>query len=194
MEFKQINRFIIAFVALFLCISFIQESYAKYLTNASASTNINVARWSILVNGQDVVNNADFSSKVEPVFPGNDYVASGIIAPLSEGYFDLVVDHSKVDVAFNQKISLSLADDNTISDLAITGYSINGGVVTNFTGAKEINQTFQLSNQNKVNTYRIYVKWLDGTNETMDNEADTNATKTGKASIKADVLFVQNAN
>ena len=192
MEIKRSYRFLIAFIFLFIFISLIQDSYAKYLTDAKANTNITIARWSILVNDEDITNNGNFSNTIEPVFTGNSNAASGILAPLSEGYFDIVLDYTNVDVAFDQEISLSHALDNTITDLMITKYNINAGnnVAVNATSTT-ISKTVLLSEVNRIETYRIYVKWIDGDGETMDNAADTLATKNGKASIKIDISFIQ---
>ena len=46
--------FIMAFLSFILCIFFIQESYAKYLTATSENATMNVARWRILVNNKDI--------------------------------------------------------------------------------------------------------------------------------------------
>jgi len=194
MEINRKHRFLIAFVSLFILISIIQETYAKYLTNASANTNMTIARWNIIVNNQDILNNSDFSNGIKPVFLGSEHIADGILAPLSEGYFDIVVDATNVDVSFNQVITLSHGKDNTVSDLAITGYSVDNGSIISFDKETTFTNEILLSDQKRIHTYRIYVKWLDGENETMDNEKDTEATKSGKASIKVDVSFIQKAN
>jgi len=194
MEINRKHRFLIAFVSLFILISIIQETYAKYLTNASANTNMTIARWNIIVNNQDILNNSDFSNGIKPVFLGSEHIANGILAPLSEGYFDIVVDATNVDVSFNQVITLSHGKDNTVSDLAITGYSVDNGSIISFDKETTFTNEILLSDQKRIHTYRIYVKWLDGENETMDNEKDTEATKSGKASIKVDVSFIQKAN
>ena len=193
MEIKKRTRFIIAFLALFIFLSMIQDAYAKYTTSADANTNMTIARWGITINNQDVVSNNDFSDTITPVFAGTDYIAEGIIAPTSEGYFDIVINHNQVDVAFSQTINLSYAEDNTITDFKIVGYSLNNGSVVYFTGTPTISASIGLNPPIKTNTYRIYVKWLDGTDETMDNTDDTNATIDGIANIKVNVSFVQMA-
>ena len=191
MVISKRTRVIVALLSLLILLSLIQESYAKYITNASANTNMSIARWNIKVNTQDIINNNDFSEKITPVFPGNAYIASDILAPMSEGYIDLIIDHAQVDVAFNEVITLSYAAENTIDDLIITGYLIDSGVVTNFTTNTIINYSVPKNPTTTSHKIRIYVKWLDGTGETMDNEADTQATVDGIASINVNVSFIQ---
>ena len=189
---KRNHKIIIALCSLLIFITLIQESYAKYLTSANANTSIAIARWNVLVNTRDVVNNSDFSNKITPIFPGNTHTSQDIIAPLSEGYFDLVIDFNAVDVSFKQVITLGHADSNTISDLVFTGYSVNGGVTTTINDTtKVITDNVLLTDITRVKTFRVYVKWIDGTGEEMDNEDDTEATRSGTASIKVDIDFEQ---
>ena len=196
MNLKRSHRFMIAFVALFMFISLIQDSYAKYLTNATANTNMTVARWSIKINNSDITSSGDFSNTIVPVFAGNTHIASDIVAPLSEGYFDIAIDFTNVDVSFDQSISVKHATSNTISDLIITGYSIDGGTTITSVGSSTalIEKSVLLSQVQRTVTYRIYVKWVDGIGETMNNASDTQATKTGNASLDVNVLFTQKAN
>ena len=195
MKIKRHYMLLLALVSLFMSLSLIQEAYAKYVTKATANTDLTIARWNILVNNHDITDNNDFSNAIEPTFPGNEHIASGILAPLSEGYIDLIVDSTKVDVSFKQKITLGLNSANTITDLEIVGYSINNSTITYFNNnATEIEDTILLTNTSRTNTYRVFVKWIDGTNETMDNEADTQATIDGVAKINVEVDFTQIAN
>lgn len=194
MELTFRHKLLFSFILLFILFSFIQDSYAKYLTTASADTNLTIARWNILVNTRDVVNNSDFSNYVAPIFPGNTHISSGIIAPTSEGYFDISIDNTAVDVSFDEVISIKHTLDNTISDLIITGYSLNGGSVTSVNSSSAtINKTILITDS-KTHTYRIYVKWIDGGGESMNNTADTQATKNGKASMEISVSFTQKAS
>ena len=187
-------RLFIAFFALFLLFDMIQDSYAKYVSSASASSDMTIARWSFLVNDQDVLSESDFSETILPQFPGNAYVASGVIAPHAEGYFEIEIDSSDVDVAFTETITLSLSDDNTVSDLSITGYSLNGGNPVDFgNNSTVITTNHALNEQNTVNTYRIFVKWLDGNGETMDNDDDTAASSSGVAAVDVNINFIQTA-
>ena len=194
MNLKQHHRFIIAFISLLLLLSFIQDTYGKYKSNASANTDITIAGWNILINNHDINNNSNFSNAIIPIFPGSTHIASDIIAPNSEGYFDIQINATSVDVSFTETITLSHGIDNTITDLVIVGYSLNGGAIINFNSdTKTITKDVLLAD-NRIHTYRIYVNWQDGTGETMTNADDTNAVKNGIASISVDVNFVQKPN
>ena len=185
-------RLFMAFFSLFLLFDMVQDSYAKYVSSATASSNMTIARWAFLVNDQDVLSNSDFSSTIVPVFPGNSYVATGYIAPDAEGYFEIEIDSSDVDVSFIETITLSLSSTNTVTDLEVYGYSLNGGSIVYFNNDPTvITSNHALHEQNTLNTYTIYVRWKEGTGELMDNEDDTDATLHGVAAVDINVNFLQ---
>lgn len=188
----KLNRkitFLLALLALFYCVSLIQSTYAKYLSTADADTNITIARWNILVNNQDISQNSNFSEVLEPTFTGNENIKEGVIAPNATGYFDITLDGSTTDVSFSYDISLSEADDNTVTDLKITKYEING---YSYTYNGPISGNILLNDQNRALTVRVYVEWVDQTDdETMTNVDDTTAANSGVAKFKVNVNVIQ---
>lgn len=188
----KLNRkitFLLALLALFYCVSLIQSTYAKYLSTADADTNITIARWNILVNNQDISQNSNFSEVLEPTFTGNENIKDGVIAPTATGYFDITLDGSTTDVSFSYDISLSEADDNTVTDLKITKYEINGH---SYTYNGPISGNILLNDQNRALTVRVYVEWVDQTDdETMTNVDDTTAANSGVAKFKVNVNVIQ---
>ena len=68
-------------ISLILCLIFVAVTYAKYTTSIGGTADLSIARWNILVNGLAVKNNDDFSSVLEPTFPGDSNVAAAVIAP-----------------------------------------------------------------------------------------------------------------
>ena len=187
-------RFFIALFSLFLLFDMIEGSYSKYVSSADAGGNITIAKWAFKVNNQDVLNNNNFSETIMPVFEGSSFIAPGVIAPGSEGYFDIEIDSTNTDVSYNLAINLGYASENTISDLKIVGYKLNGGAFNEFTGDTVINNNYSYSSQQKQNTYRVYVKWIDGIGDAMDNYQDTEASKNGIAKIAITINFTQSVN
>ncbi|MCI6763862.1 hypothetical protein MSH26_03280 [bacterium] len=188
----KLNRkitFLLALLALFYCVSLIQSTYAKYLSTADADTNITIARWNVLVNNQDISQNSNFSEVLEPTFTGNENIKDGVIAPTATGYFDITLDGSTTDVSFSYDISFSEADDNTVTDLKITKYEIDGH---SYTYNGPISGNILLNDQNRALTVRVYVEWVDQTDdETMTNVDDTTAANGGVAKFKVNVNVIQ---
>lgn len=189
-------RILIACISLLLLVDLVQDTYAKYISSANATSDFTIAKWSFLVNNQDIINNQDFTNTIIPTFDPNQNIKSGVIAPTSTGYFDVTIDSSNVGVSFTETITLSKNLENTVTDIVFTGYKKNNDAIVtiNDEDTATITNTHLLGEERTENTYRFYIKWLDGTGETMNNAADTEATKTGMAKVDINIQFIQLAN
>ena len=187
-------KLLLAMISLLVLVNTIQESYAKYISSASANSNFSIAQWTFKVNDQDVLSNNDFSSTIVPVINENDNIREGYIAPTSTGYFDIIIDYSNVGVAFNEVLTLA-PGTNSVADLKITGYSVNDGSMIPFANDNyNINVNHYLNDGTYRDVYRFYVEWIDGDGESMDNAADTEASQTRSASIAINLKFIQLAH
>lgn len=182
-------KIMLALIALIMCISTVQQTYAKYVSSASANTKIAVARWRILVNDVDIHTGAETEQLITPVIDNNDYVVEGKVAPESTGYFDIKIDSTNTDTSFNYQISMS---DSTIRELVVTGYTLNNGSLVSLNGSNIISNNVLHTDTVKVNNIRVYFKWDDSLN-VMDNSADTDASysESEEPVIKATLRFVQ---
>lgn len=193
---KNSKKFLLLLI--FICISlllfFIIQVYAKYKTSTEGSTSFAIANWNILVNELSIKNNTDFSNSIVPVFVENEHISNNIIAPTSEGYFDLNLDFSNVDVSFKYEISAHAAENSSVQDLVSTGYSIDDGEKIIFKVYNTpITETIPLSSGIKNRKIRIYILWNDDeTSQTMDNSADTLSTlDSSPALFNVNVSFTQ---
>lgn len=181
-------------ICFLLCLFFIVDTYAKYITSTNESASMNIARWRILVNNKDIRENSTTNAVITPIFNGNDNINSGIIAPNSEGYFDLIIDATEADVSFKYKIEISVNQNSPVKDLITTKYIIDNG---NEIPLERDNATIENTVLHKDNTkpinIRVYIKWDDSNEATMDNDADTEATKQVDNPAKMDVKlsFIQ---
>ncbi len=192
-KIKKFNL-LIAFVSLLMCLTFIQDTYAKYVNNISGEANLTIARWKILVNDEDITTGSLAQEVITPVFSGTDYIKSDVIAPTSTGYFDIIIDSKDTDVSFNYTITANASLESSVTDLVTTGYSINDGEVINFENYNEnITGTIDY-NTADVTTIRVYVMWNDSDSNNMDNNADTIAATTdeSKALLNVSLSFIQN--
>ena len=189
-------KLLFAICALIICITQVQQTYAKYLDTKEGDTNFTVAKWKILLNNQDITEAASMSSLINPIYIENENIKENVVAPGREGYFDLTIDSSKTEVSFKYNISIANSESSSVKDLVITGYQINNSAL--ITVDKELNNitnTIYYTDPNKLNKIRIYFKWIDGENETMDNESDTMASISGiDAKLKVNISFVQVVN
>ena len=183
-----------AMISLLILTNSIQESYAKYISSASAISNFSIANWTFMVNDQDVLNQSDFSTTIVPVIDSNSNIKAGVIAPTSTGYFDINIDYSDVDVAFTENISISYLEDNCVSDLVIVGYKLNNGELISVNAGDVISINHAINETTTTDNYRFYVQWIDGSGETMNNDDDTEAASEGVAKLKVNLNFIQKAN
>ncbi|MDD5980089.1 MAG: hypothetical protein PUC23_03145 [bacterium] len=187
-------RLLIAFISLLMCLTFIQDTYAKYVNNVNGEANLTIARWKILVNNEDITTGSLAQEVITPVFSGTDYIKSDVIAPTSTGYFDIIIDAKDTDVSFNYTITVNTSSESSVTDLVTTGYSINDGEVINFENYNEnITGTIDY-NTIDITTIRVYVMWNDSDSNNMDNNADTIAatTEESKALLNVSLSFIQN--
>ena len=181
---------LIACICLFLSVTTLQDTYAKYTSAVNETTDITVARWRILVNNFDIRSSSTTSNLITPVFAGTTNIASGVIAPTATGYFDIVVDASGADLSFTYTITISNAVDSLVDDIIVTSCTMNGSPLTVANGV--ITGTIGLQDQ-RVNTIRVFIEWLDGAGETMNNAADTSTTLAEEsiAKINVNANFIQ---
>lgn len=192
---KTYKKFILLIILILVLalVFFLIQIFAKYLTSASGDTTMNVARWNILVNNISIKNNTDISNTLTPIFPGNENIASNIIAPTAEGYFDLNFDFSDADVSFKYEITTTVDENSSVKDLVTTGYSVDDGEKITFDEINSpIQDTILLTDNIETQKIRVYVKWNDDENATMDNTADTLATTSGNpATLNVNISFTQ---
>lgn len=188
---KKIQILLLA-IAILFCIATVAETYSKYLTSANSTSDISIARWRILVNDEDIRNNSDISQVITPIFLPNENISNNIIAPTSEGYFDIIIDHSAADVSFNYQIDVTTNEHSSVTDIIATGYSINGGEIITLEPGDTITNDVPNTTTVKVINLRIYITWNDDETNNMNNEADSNATKSNNpAKLDTNLTFTQ---
>ena len=193
---KNHKKFLLLLIGICICflLFFMVQIYAKYLTTAEGSTTLTIASWNILVNDLSIKSNTDISNTIVPVFPGNEHIASNIIAPSVEGYFDLNLDVSDADVSFKYEISVTCDENSSVQDLVTTGYSIDDSEKILFENYNEpITEVIPLSSNIETRKIRVYLKWNDDENsQTMTNDDDTiSTTSENPALMHVNVSFTQ---
>ena len=171
----------------------IGNTVAKYITSKSSNADINIARWQVLVNNTDVTSAASLNNVIIPVFPGNNNIANGVIAPTAEGYFDILIDASNTDVSLSYEITTSPNDSSIVTDLVMSGYAIDGGtrqdIIPDENDEFKVTGNILYNSQDKDVSLRIYLKWNDDENDgaTMTNSIDTSTTQEQESVAKVNV-------
>lgn len=172
---KKYVMLVLTIMSLLITMCMVNETYAKYVTSTNATTSTSIARWKILVNNDDITLGTTSDNLISPVFPGTDDIAPNVLAPNTEGYFDLILDGSNVDVTFSYTITISNNTNSPVQEMVATRYLMDG-IEYNFSGANsQITGTIELSDPDKIRNIRVYVKWDDSLN-IMSNAEDTDTT------------------
>ncbi len=197
---KNINkdiRFILIFIFIvsFSFIYLFQTSLAKYRKQISGNVDLQIAKWNIKINDEDVLNKSVLTNNIIPVFEGNEYTKDSVIAPGSKGYCDIIIDATNVDVDFTYELGISIGEENQISDLKTTGYIINPtnnteDTIIELNGEAIKGEITHNTTQTKI---RLYFEWYDEDDNNMDNKADTDVAidETSQAVISANIRFSQ---
>lgn len=189
---------ILSLISLILCFSVIKDTYAKYITSTEGDANIEIARWKILVNNQDVEENKELSNVITPVFEGNEHIAKNVIAPTAEGYFDILIDANNTDVSLKYQITTSDNETSAVQDLVISGFAIDDGEKQPLNTDEDqikIENDILYNSPDKDFKLRVFLTWNDFEEQgaIMDNIADTIATKdeNSLAKVNVQVKFIQ---
>lgn len=177
--FKKL-RLLIVFASLSVTLGFMSNTYSRYVADTTGDIKIGFAKWQIVVNENDISNNTVSAISITPTMDSNDNIDANTIAPSSSGYFDIVIDPTNVDVSFNYSISIDLLNEN-MPDLIISEYAFlsknynEGDDITRIPLENStITDTFDMGvDLNEPFTIRVFFKWFEGNNETMNDEADT---------------------
>ena len=185
---KKFIMLTLTLISLFTTLCMVNETYAKYVTSASVTSSTSIARWKILVNNDDVTLGTTSTNLITPTFPGTEDIAPNVLAPNTEGYFDILLDGSNTDVSFRYTITIGNNPNSPVTELVATKYIVDNDTENEitFTGTpKQITGEINLNAQQRTKTFKVYVKWDDSLN-IMTNAQDT-ATTVGNQSGMIDV-------
>lgn len=207
-------KIMLVFMSLALTVSLMSNTYSRYVADTTGSLEVQFAKWKILVNETDITSGNVSSIELTPVVDANENVAKNKLAPSSEGYFDIEIDPTDVEVSFDYEISLEVLNEN-IPDLLVTKYSLIKGdtdldkdtIKMNDIIDNVISGTFRYKNVASGSdevfafepfTIRVYFEWVDNEEvSSMSDEADTQIGLNAEdytLEIKANIKFEQNVS
>lgn len=201
-------KLIVACFMIIVLVSFMSNTFSKYISSSQGDLTVSFAKWQILVNDLDITEEANSEIVFVPVIKSNDHVNENAVAPSTEGYFDIKIDPSNVGLSFKYNIDFKIENDD-IPDLMISKYAI----IPNDFDESTDNITYTTLESNIVSeeyifdktkpsfqfapfTVRLLFEWYEGEGEQMIDEDDANigsvaALETTKFRMIANVKFEQ---
>lgn len=183
------------------------NTYSRYVANTTGNLDMAFASWQILINEQDILEENISTIELEPVILENKNIATNTVAPSTQGYFDINIDPSNVDVSFKYELNIKVLNEN-IPDLMITKYAIldesyedGDEVITNTLENNTLNGSLEF--QQDIDNYqftpftiRIYFEWYEGQDEKMNDQQDAEighqaAAENTALQIAASIKFEQ---
>ena len=197
---KNKLKILLALITITFTVSLISNTYSRYVVDAASNLEVQFSKWQILINETDITNNNSSQIVLTPNIEKNEYIKENTFAPSSEGYFDILVDPTNVELSFDYTISLELLNEN-MPDLLISNYSIINSnydeekdtLTLNDIENNQITGTLQYNEDSFESfTIRVYFKWYEGENEQMNDTQDTEIANTQEnLQIKANINFSQ---
>ena len=182
---------IIVIILLIGSIFLIQSTLAKYRKKVDQDIGISLAKWNIKLNDESIANKSTISGNVTPVFDKSDYVADNVVAPGVQGYFDIDIDATEVDVTFTYKLNVTTNEEETYPDIVAYEYSVNGEE-NKQPYDKEQGITGTIQHNTDSTSIRVYIKWDDSETSSMTNPEDTAlAINNSEITMNAEFLFEQ---
>lgn len=194
MKKKNDIKFIIVFiiVASLSLLYLFQASYAKYKKQIDGDVRATIASWNILVNNETIKNKSLLSNYITPVIYSNQYVKNNVLAPGSQGYFEIVINAADVDVDFTYQITGALNVDTDLTDLKLTGYEIGTNPRVNYDNNTVISG--EIAKNTAETKIKVYFEWDDSSTNTMNNARDTEYATNSEnqyPKIRVSMLFAQ---
>lgn len=183
---------ILCIVSLIITVFSIQRTYAKYFEKVNTTYATNIKRWVINLNNTDIHGKSqELSTIMQPTFRENAHMNNNdTLVPGREGYFEFVIDYSKVDLAFKyefdiEQLNTKTTEDgevnNFLEDFEIYGYSIveidadtaeETETITTLETANDLSALTQIIDPtveaDKTRTIRILFRWNDLNADTTD--------------------------
>lgn len=170
---------ILCIISLLFTIFSIRRTYARYFEKVDTTYQTHIKRWLIKINDFNIHEAKSLSEVVQPVLVENENMNNNnTLVPGRTGYFDMMIDYTYVDLAFEYEFSIEQLNETQLTDFEIYGYEIVDGDKSTVTETKQIKGVIDPdkdlnSAKEKKRDIRILFRWNDGDGSIMDNKLDT---------------------
>lgn len=165
-------------ISLIITIFSIQRTYARYFEQVDTTYQTHIKRWLVKVNDKIVHEAETLNEIMEPIITESAYSNSQILVPGQTGYFEMLIDYTDVDIAFEYTFTIEQLNETPLEDFEIYGYEVIDGEEHTITETNEIKGIIDPTTEvnsagEKKKEIRVLFRWNDGEGSTMDNQADT---------------------
>lgn len=167
---------VMCIISILITIFSIQRTYARYFEKVNTTYQINIKRWIINVNTFNIHEMNELSQVMQPILVEDANMNNNnTLVPGRKGYFEMLIDYSSVDLAFEYEFFIEQLNDTPLEDFEVYGYEVievdGTSTVTETNEIKGvIDPTTEVdSNGEKKKNIRILFRWNDDNADTTDN-------------------------
>ena len=160
---------LISLLMFFFTIYLTMDTYALFESNKNYDVSSDIAKFVIKVNGSEAKTEEFVVDSI--AYYENEYVIENKIAPLVDGYFDIVIDAEEVEVSLRYDIEFDFSS-LSIPGLVISSITELGGNTLVLTDKDTYSGVITLADMDSstVNTVRVSISWQ---NDEANNEVDS---------------------
>ena len=195
------KKVLVLILICFILFLILRYAYSKYINQIDISKDVNVAKWNIKINDQDITEDVHDFIISDFTWDEEAHVKKPKVAPGMKGYFTLKLDPTGTDVSVKYTIKIDETKLREISniDLKITGIEENGvKQELNFDEEgniiiEKIKKLEQIKSEtDAIDTIRIEVSWenLD-TDEGNKNDSEVSKLSGTKIQMPINVNVIQ---
>lgn len=167
---------ILCIISILITIFSIQRTYAKYYERVNTTYQTNIKRWLINVNTYNIHEMNELDKIMQPILVDDENMnTNDTLVPGRRGYFEMLIDYSAVDLAFEYEFFIEQLNNKPLEDFEIYGYEvIDADGTSTVTETKEIkgviDPTTEVdSNGDKKREIRVLFRWNDENADTTDS-------------------------
>lgn len=180
MKRKNVIRMleILCIISIIITVFSIQRTYAKYFEKVDTTYQTYIKRWLINVNSHNIHEKQTLSEVMQPILVADENVNSNVLVPGRTGYFEMLIDYSSVDLAFEYEFTIEQLNKEQLPDFEIYGYEVIDGANRTITETNQIKGVIDPTTEvnslgEKKREIRVLFRWNDNNNNIMNNMEDT---------------------
>ena len=192
---------IMCIISILITIFSIQRTYAKYFEKVDIRYQTNIKRWLINVNTYNIHEMSELNQVMQPVIVDDENMNNNnTLVPGRKGYFEMLIDYSAVDLAFEYEFYIEQLNNNPLEDFEIYGYEvIDADGTSTVTETKEIkgviDPTTEVdSNGDKKREIRVLFRWNDENADTTDSASEPGLNNLEDTQFKGEEDTSENAD
>ena len=122
MKKQKTFRIILLILILILAFLTIRNTYSKYVTQTENTSNLDISKWRILLNNEDIRNKSDFTEDILLTYDTSEHITEGLVVPTSKGKFSLELNSTGTDLPFEYVIQVT---DDKPYEASVKGITIS---------------------------------------------------------------------